>query len=276
MMRNITSIFSNIYLPDKALVLYRSISKESDVYVEAYDMDDNGKSINVHPLSLKEAAELAAHLNTSTDLNKDFLTTKGLLPDNLLYLKSNKQGFAVWFTPSHKLQLFFKEALLIPCGEAFVLAMVWKAERETLHVYAIANDKKSSINTSLYHAPFFNVYSNGNVCMGSVDVEIETNCCLEDFIKMWQSYFFNSYFSHMVSEHIPVKTGFKAKGNLFWIPIFIFCIVFTCVIPIWIVFEPIESLIGKMTHETNTNTLTWIVSLAFAFFIYRKYNFLSV
>ncbi len=68
---------------------------------------------------------------------------------------------------------------------------------------------------------------------------------------------------------------FKAKGNLFWIPIFIFCITFTCIFPVWIVFEPIEKLIGKLT-PSNIKRLTWMASLAFGFSIYRKYNFLSV
>jgi hypothetical protein len=57
----------------------------------------------------------------------------------------------------------------------------------------------------LYHAPFFNLYENGNVCMGTVHVEIESSSCLEDFIRQWQSYFFNSYFSHHIGGHYPIE-----------------------------------------------------------------------
>ncbi len=212
-MKNITNLFSNMYMPKKALVLYHSTSKENDVYVEAYDMDDNGRPVNAHPLSIKETAELAECLSTSKDLNNQFLTSKGLLPDNILYVRANRQGFAIWFTRSQKVHLFFKETISVPCGEAYVPAIVWKADKDSLLVYALANDTKPTINTPLYHAPFFNVYANGNVCMGSVDVEVEKNCSLEDFMEQWQSYFFNSYFSHMVSEHIPVRTNLIQLWN---------------------------------------------------------------
>ena len=106
------------------------------------------------------------------------------------------------------MRLLFKEALAIPSGEAWVPALIWYAGMGTLNLYAIAITKKPNAKTQLYHAPFFNVHEDGKVCMGTVDVDIEDDCGLEEFITTWQDYFFQSYFSHAITG------GARIKGNM--------------------------------------------------------------
>lgn len=57
----------------------------------------------------------------------------------------------------------------------------------------------------LYHAPFFNVYDSGSVCMGTVDINIKNSASIEEFTEAWEKYFFNSYFSHLMNGHNPIK-----------------------------------------------------------------------
>lgn len=66
----------------------------------------------------------------------------------------------------------------------------------------------------------------------------------------------------------------KNNRNLFWIPLFICCVILTCVLPVWIVFEPLENFFNRYT-ETNQQLLTWICALAFGFYVYSKYHFLT-
>jgi PRTRC genetic system protein B len=203
-MKNVAAAFNNIYLPKKALVVYQSLADENGLYVEAYDMDVNGKRINAHPLSVKETIALAEVLNTCTELSNDFLISKGLLPENVLHVNA-KLGYAVWHTPEQKVNLLFKKELGIACGEAFIPAMVWKARKDSLYVYAMKESKRPTGATKLYFAPFFNIHGDGNVCMGTVNIEIDKHYCLEDFIKAWEDYFFNSYFSHLIGNYSPTK-----------------------------------------------------------------------
>ena len=84
----------------------------------------------------------------------------------------------------------------------------WAADKSRLHLFALSGKGKPRLTTPLCNAPFFNLYHNGNVCMGSVDVSISQSAALEEFIAAWESYFFNSYFSHLIDGHNPVK------GNL--------------------------------------------------------------
>lgn len=205
-MQNITALFEDIYVAEKALILFRSL-RSSDTYVEAYDMDDSGCAINAHPLCETESKALAEALDTSDNLRRDFLTPKGLLPEKVIYIDGSYNGCAIWHTPSRKINLFFKDDLTIPNGTAKIPTLLWKATKKHLYVFALKNNSKPTIKTKLYHAPFFNVHDNGNVCMGTVDINIDNDCSLEDFIAQWESYFFDSYFSHLID-------GNPIKGNI--------------------------------------------------------------
>ena len=204
-MENITELFTEIYVPTKALIIYQSEKEDEHVYVEAYDMNKAGKPINAHPLSLQETIHLANCLNVSAELNSSFTQSKGLLPDNVLYLNASNQGCVIWYTPAQEVQLLFTQSLIIPSGGAFVPPLVWKADKAALHLYAVKSKSRPDMQTPLFHAPFFNMYANGGVCMGTVDIDMEHVSCLEAFIEQWESYYWNSYFSHLIQDASPVR-----------------------------------------------------------------------
>jgi hypothetical protein len=61
-MNNVSHQFNEQYVPVKALLIYNSVvpetdnyeQRESDIYVESYDIGKQGNPINAHPLSIKE------------------------------------------------------------------------------------------------------------------------------------------------------------------------------------------------------------------------------
>lgn len=204
-MTNITPIFDDIYLPVKALLFYeRNNGEGGDMFVESYDINEQGQPVNAHPLDIQESAALAECLDCNEELHRNFLTPKGLLPGNVLHIQV-VTGSVIWHTKEQEVHLSFTDSLTIPSGKAKIPALLWKADREQLYVYALIGHRKITVKTPLYHAPFFNIHANGLVCMGTVAVSIDRNCCLEEFISRWQEYFFNSYFSHLIEGHVPTK-----------------------------------------------------------------------
>jgi len=206
-MKDITQDFGKLYHPTSALVFYQTNERIKETYVEYFDMDKNGNPINAHPLTEKEAKTLVKALNTKTqkEKSKDFLKPKGILPTNILQINPSENGSVLWFTKSMKKQLYFTENLEISNGRAEVPAMLWFANKRSLKIFALSSNQRPTEKTPLFYAPFFNVYENGNVCMGTVDVHIQNSTSLEEFIKNWEDYFFNSYFSHLMNEHNPIK-----------------------------------------------------------------------
>lgn len=211
-MENITHLFDDCYMPEKVLLIYRchrnrenSNNTEESIYVESYDIGKNGNPINAHPLTIKEMLALSQIFQSCKELKTTYLKSKGLIPANVLQINTQGQGSVCWYTPASETNLLFTPSLGIPSGKANVPAMVWKASREQLSVFAVKSNKKPSASTPFYHAPFFNVHANGNVCMGTVDVDIPGDTCLQDFIKHWEDYFWKSYFSHMMEGFNPVN-----------------------------------------------------------------------
>ncbi|MEZ7508263.1 PRTRC system protein B [Cloacibacterium sp. Arc13] len=206
-MKDIIQDFGTLYHPTNALVFYQNNQGSKDTYVEHFDMDKNGNPINAHPLTEREAKELVKALTTNTQKEKsqDFLKPKGILSTNILQINPSENGVVLWFTKSMKRQLYFTENLEIPNGMAEVPAMLWLANKRSLKIFALTNNRRPTEKSELFYAPFFNVYEDGNVCMGTVDVNIQNSNSLEEFTKKWEDYFFNSYFSHLMIEHNPIN-----------------------------------------------------------------------
>lgn len=204
-MKNITAEFTNMHHPFKGLVVYRSAEEKPDYYVEAFDFNYKGRMINPHPLSLQESEQLATTLRTSGELSDNYLQCRELLPPKLLYTRQGANGFAIWFTPAMTHFLAFTKDLKIPDGKYPVPPILWKASRTGLTVFALAKNEAPTMKTLLYKAPFFNIYDAGNVCMGTVEIDIDRNTHLEAFMQKWEELFFNSKFSHVLGGKSPVK-----------------------------------------------------------------------
>jgi PRTRC genetic system protein B len=204
-MKDITATFGTLYNPVKAFVVYQKNTSDKSIYIESYDIDKKGYPVNAHPLSLRESTQLAKALDTSDELKRNFLKPSGLLPKNVLYINPDHNGYAIWHTPPKRVNLFFLDSLGIPNGKAFVPPLLWKASKNNLWIYAMNTNTQINEQTPLYNAPFFNLYGDGRVCMGTVSVSIKADCLLEEFIEQWEQYFFNSFFSHLIPEQSPIK-----------------------------------------------------------------------
>lgn len=201
-MQDITNNFGTLYYPKSALVFYETTGTEINMYVEHFDMDENGMPINAHPLTVIEAEILAKALQTDEERNRAFLKPKGILPTNILHINPGDKGTVVWYTKAQKRQLYFVESLGIPNGTAQVPPMLWIADKGSLTVFALTSNRRPSEKTTLYYAPFFNIYEKGNVCMGTVSIDIKNSASVEEFTQAWEDYFFNSYFSHSLSANV--------------------------------------------------------------------------
>ncbi|TDE53293.1 PRTRC system protein B [Flavobacterium sp. GT3P67] len=201
---DITASFGTLYHPKSALVFYED-RENTDVYVEHFDMDKNGNPINAHPLTEREANALSKSLQTEKEKDKAFLKSNGILPTNILHVNPNTdKGAVLWYTKGQRKQLYFVNDLNIPSGMAYVPPMIWYANKNSLSVFALTSDRRSTEKTPLYFAPFLNIYEDGRVCMGSVNINIKNSASVEEFTGAWEDYFFNSYFSHLLGQNSPI------------------------------------------------------------------------
>lgn len=204
---DITASFGTLYHPKSALVFYETNGTDKEVYVEHFDMDRNGSPINAHPLTEREARALAGMLQVEKDKDRAFLKSEGILPTSVLHIDPKKdKGAVIWYTKPQKRQMYFVDSLGVPCGMAQVPPMVWRASKNSVWVFALASGRRPTEKTPLHAAPFFNIYEDGRVCMGTVAVSIKKSASVEEFICAWEDYFFKSYFSHLLGGgSSPIK-----------------------------------------------------------------------
>ena len=206
-MNNVSSEFLQYYQPKTALVIYQHADKEDDYYVESYEIDQTtGQPINAHPLSIPEALALGKRLNAAQERHVGFLVPEGLQPDNVLYVNPYGEGLVIWYTPPMKQTLFFKKETRIKDGAAYVPALLWRASKAELWIHALKTDKRPTVSTPLYHAPLFNTAHDGHVCIGDVEIKSLDNASLNQFMKVWQDFFFKSRFSHL-NGFLPVSVN---------------------------------------------------------------------
>jgi hypothetical protein len=164
-MNNVSQQFNEQYMPVKALLIYQSVEQESDsyepksaeIYVESYDVGKQGNPINAHPLSLNEMIALGELLQSTQEMQNNYLQSKSVIPPNLIYVNTQSNGYAVWFTPPKEVDLYFNNGLEIPSGKAKLPAILWKATRERLQIFALKGKGKPNADTSLFYAPLFNL-----------------------------------------------------------------------------------------------------------------------
>lgn len=193
--------------PRAALVFYYN---DYSGYVEMFDIDMKGRMINPHPITMREARSIKERLEDDCPKQiRDkpaFLSVEGIVPPNLLHFETSLDGYVIWYTPAQKTPLYFGDHTSIPSGEGYVPALVWKANKQYLYVYALTGAEKPCADTPLYYAPFFNTSPDGRVCMGNVNIFFHDNY-LEGFMEKWEQYFFRSRFTHAAQGHSPVTVN---------------------------------------------------------------------
>lgn len=66
--------------------------------------------------------------------------------------------------------------------------------------------------------------------------------------------------------------GMMETSTLFWIPLFLVCVTFTCIAPCWYFYGNIKAIMMDI-NPSGSGILTWISVVAFAALIYSRYLF---
>lgn len=68
--------------------------------------------------------------------------------------------------------------------------------------------------------------------------------------------------------------GLIHERNLLWIPLFILCFSFTCILPVWLVFNNIQPYLYELSPKSG-NILTWIASISFGIYVFSRYHYFT-
>lgn len=133
-------------------------------------------------------------------------THGGFMPETVLYTDGD---LLVWWVPPAERHIVFRAPELkerwgveergerVPHpGLVFAVSgSIWK-------VWAVKGKQRPTLETSIFHAPYFNVGDDGGICGGNVTLPQGTTA---DKIAAWNAAFLDSAFTHPNGMHRVVK-----------------------------------------------------------------------
>lgn len=181
--------------PEMAIIVYKYDQK---YYLERRDIV-NGKMATGIPLTEKCLTDIF-----DTISSEDSDTIHGLIPNNLLYAdgRCGREKY-VWYNKPEKRSVFFNKEAGVPDGEMWVPGLVYVASATSLSVFAFKGKKPKN---KLFTAPFFNIYNDGRVCLGSAKVDKPSELTYQSIIQYWEKMFWASEFVHILGDN-PVKNN---------------------------------------------------------------------
>lgn len=107
-------------------------------------------------------------------------------------------GRTIWWNPPQTRSMFFQKSSHNPKtfsgrGQCPSPGLVFMATDKALYVFAFAGKDAPTQGTALYQAPFFNVWSTGQVCVGNA---IRPGEDQRESMDAWERMFFGSHFTH--------------------------------------------------------------------------------
>jgi uncharacterized membrane protein YczE len=85
-----------------------------------------------------------------------------------------------------------------------------------------------------------------------------------------------AYFFHFLIILLKdAIANWRRQRKVIWMPLYIMCVAYTCVLPAYIIFGPVEKIMSSLNHQMNAELFSWIVSVGFGFYLFRRHGFLK-
>ena len=180
----------NPFVPKAALIVFeKNGGYPSEHYLETRQIRADGTMGAAKPVS-KDFIQ-----NILSSFSAEYRSVPhGAVPENLLYCDTRRGNERyLWYNPPMKRQRFFDERLGLKDGVYYVPGTLYLVKNGGISVWCFAG-KKPKRDAPLLGVPYFNVYADGSVCMGSARADIPDRADLSyaDILFAWEKAFWCS------------------------------------------------------------------------------------
>lgn len=180
----------------KAILFYESAGRfgsKQVTFASVHDIQNVGSKTKPNPQIMPGTPVTnEALIDLMTALSQKLALSTELLPENVL---SFSPSHLVWWTPAQKRRVFFNNKEL---GKKSSITphppLLFMIHNRTWFVFSLKENKRPDKNTMLFHAPYFNVYDDASICIGSAAIP---NRLTTTSIPEWERAFFESEFTHV-------------------------------------------------------------------------------
>ena len=186
---SVTDYAPDTYQLASAILLYSTGPNQGAIAVRHNAREKDGRA-SLGPGEFVTAgvvSELMALLNTPK---------LSYIPENTIAIS---ESAVAWFEPAATRTMFFRaetDSAVAAFDKKLVPqpALLFVARRQKLSVFALPSNERPTLNTPLFLAPYWNVYDDNRVCLGSM--RVPKSFKPED-TSAWTAAFFASEFTHL-------------------------------------------------------------------------------
>lgn len=192
-----------------ALLYYRGAPSAAGDYWQIHSVEKNKAGVPVLregiPVERRTLAELCKEILPSLYQNI------GWIDPGLLAYGAGSEGPLLFWRPSIRRSIYFGRTLNLESGIVTWPALVFLARPKELHVFAVNADQRPELDTPLLMPPFFNIYEDCRVCLGTTRAPAT---CWPDETQRWGEAFYKSEFTQAgAKDRLFLKRGSLAA---FW------------------------------------------------------------
>lgn len=180
----------------KAILLYDTrgqFSGQSTAFASLHDVANTG-SKDKPDIQIMPGTPLTqdAVMSLMGSLSERYIANLEILPETVL---SYSPSHLVWWMPAKPRSVFFNNRELGKrSGVVPQPPLLFIVANRRWYVFALSENSRPTKDTVLCHAPYFNVYDNGNICIGTAAIPEKVTV---DAIPVWENAFFGSEFTHV-------------------------------------------------------------------------------
>ena len=190
--------------PTDAIIFYKptvKVGEKEGAFVEYRPIEEGNLGAG-QPLEVDTLTKMMRTVSKYVARNTTLVSMHGIVPPNLIYTNTSMESHKlVWWRKPEKRMMYFSKSLGIPDGEIEIPGIVYMAAGRRLSVFAFKGNKPKD---TLYQGPFFNVYNDGSVCLGSARVPKPKDNTFENWMEYWEKMFWMSEFAAII-EGNPIK-----------------------------------------------------------------------
>jgi PRTRC genetic system protein B len=191
-----------------AVLVYQDAQRKP-AFVSIHDVgsDDGNRPV----IQAGVPASKAGLLSLMRILDPETLLKPAIKPAHVL---AEGSGFFVWYSAPQSRQVWFDcKELGARTGRTPCPGLIFVVTTKAWKVFAFKGRQRPDGDTALYVAPFFNVWQNGTICVGSA--RLPKGDQAHNHLA-WEDAFFRSYFTHP-NIHTPRGlTRYRAGPFALW------------------------------------------------------------
>jgi PRTRC genetic system protein B len=190
------------FVPIAGMVVYK---RDKDYYLQSHEILRSGNNFTWGAGQSFQKDHLSELISSIKKQNFTQVKLKGLLPENVIFFQPGTTGVKIiFYTPPKLYDLAFQN--LIKDGKYFMPGFIFAVSDKNLYVFSYKGKDRPNEKTELFHAPLFNISSNGLVCMGTVS-ESRPKKFLDEEVDRWLRRFFGGVFTSAHWSDNRLKKG---------------------------------------------------------------------